>query len=171
MLENIEALLHYSKEFALMGNSQDSLFGGMEVKPETLVLSEEKPIDISQKLMWEKELLGLYVSGHPLDKYKEILDKQKQNIREIKKEVRVGMPTVVYGIVEEIKPIMTKKGDRMAFLRIADFSGNIETVIFPKLYAKHKDILKNESCIGIKGRISKRNGEISIIAEVVKTLT
>ncbi len=59
----------------------------------------------------------------------------------------------------------------MAFIRIADFSGNIETVIFPKLYAKHKDILESESCVGMKGRISKRNGETSIVVEAIKALT
>ena len=171
MLENIESLLQYTKDCSQMHSDQDSLFGGMNTNDSELTLPKAKPIDASQKLIWEKELLGLYVSGHPLDKFKDILGKQNRNIQKTKEEIREGMQVVVYGIIEEAKPIITKKGDQMAFLRIADFSGNIETVIFPKLYAKYKDILQSENCIGIKGRISKRNGETSIIAEAIKELT
>ena len=58
----------------------------------------------------------------------------------------------------------------MVFMRMADFSGQIEVVVFPKLFTKHKDILVNESCISIKGRVSKRNGETSIVAEAIKEL-
>ncbi|NQV93422.1 DNA polymerase III subunit alpha, partial [Candidatus Kaiserbacteria bacterium] len=170
MLENIEALLHYVKDCTLMHTNQDSLFSGTATEHSTLTLPKAEPIDVSQKLAWEKELLGLYVSGHPLEKFKDILEKQNRDIQKAKEELREGMPVVVYGIVEEMKPIVTKKGDHMAFLRLADFSGNVETVIFPKLYAKHKDILQSENCIGIKGHISKRNGEISIIADAVKAL-
>ena len=170
MLEHMEALLQHSKEHSQMHDNQDSLFGGTSESHDALTLPKAEPIEISQKLAWEKELLGLYVSGHPLDKFKSVLDKQERNIEKTKEELREGMPVVVYGIVEESKPIFTKNGDHMAFVRIADFSGNIETVIFPKLYAKHKDILEPDSCIGIKGRMSGRNGEISIVAEAVKLL-
>ncbi len=169
MLENIEALLQYSKEVAGRHNDQDSLFGGSDTNQSILTLPDAEPIEASQKLAWEKELLGLYVSGHPLDKFEDTLLK-KRDIKKTLEEMREGMEVVVYGIVEEVKPIMTKKGDHMAFLRIADFSGNVETVIFPKIYAKNKNILEPENCIGIKGRISKRNGETSIIAEAVKSL-
>jgi len=170
MLENIEALLQHSKDHAQMHTDQDSLFGGGGIDHEELTLPKAEPIDTSQKLVWEKELLGLYVSGHPLDKFKDVLEKQNRDIKKTKEELREGMPVVVYGIIEEAKSIVTKKGDHMAFLRIADFSGNIETVIFPKLYAKHKDILQPESCVGIKGRMSKRNGDTSVVAEAVKAL-
>jgi len=170
MLENMESLLQYSREYSKMHNNQDSLFSGIDKNHYSLKLPDAKPIEVSQKLAWEKELLGLYVSGHPLDKFKNVLDKQKQNIQKTKEELREGMPTVIYGIVEESKVILTKNGDQMAFVRIADFSGNIETVIFPKLYAKYKDIIRPESCIGIKGRMSGRNGEVSIVAEDIKNL-
>ncbi len=170
MLEHIDALLTYNKDVLSMHTDQDSLFGTNESTTEELTLPETPPIDTAQKLAWEKELLGLYVSGHPLEAFKDVLSKNKSDIARIKTDPREGMPTVIYGIIEEAKPILTKKGDQMAFLRIADFSGSIETVIFPKLYAKHKELLQNETCIGLKGRLSKRNGELSIIAEAVKAL-
>ncbi|MEX0651852.1 MAG: DNA polymerase III subunit alpha [Candidatus Paceibacterota bacterium] len=170
MLENIDALLQYTKECGQMHTDQDSLFGEASTSHRTLTLQKAVPIAIAQKLAWEKELLGLYVSGHPLNAFKETLEKQKRDIQRSKAELREGMPIIVYGIIEEVKPIVTKKGDQMAFLRIADFSGNIETVIFPKLFAKQKELLNPENCIGIKGHISKRNGETSIIAEAIKAL-
>ena len=80
------------------------------------------------------------------------------------------MLAVASGIVEEVKPIVTKKGDRMAFIKIADFSGSIEVVIFPKIYAEHEALLQPEKCIAIKGRKSLRNGETSLIAEAIKKL-
>ena len=80
------------------------------------------------------------------------------------------LAVVAAGIVEEVKPVVTKKGDGMAFVKIADFSGMIEVVVFPKIFTEFKNILVKEKCIAIKGRTSERNGEKSIIAEKVKEL-
>jgi len=81
-----------------------------------------------------------------------------------------GMIIAVAGIVEECKTILTKKGDIMAFARVADFSDNIEIVLFPETFTKFKIFMEREKCIAIKGKISTRNGGISIITEAVKEL-
>ena len=171
LFRNIETLLAYNKEFSQLPSGQDSLFGALETKSEHSSLSLEKGEEISEReqLGWEKELLGLYVSGHPLDEYKELLAK-RATIRKINEGLREGMLGVASGIVEEIKEINTKKGDKMAFVRLADFTGSIETVIFPKIFAKYEEILKPESCIAIKGRKSMRNGEINLVAEDIQKL-
>ena len=122
---------------------------------------------INQKI---KELLGLYVSGHPLDRFKDILEKRTVTIKKIEEELKEGMLTVATGIVEEVKPIITKSGDKMAFLKMSDFTSSIEIVAFPKIFSAYQDLLQPESCIAVKGRKSLRNGETSIIAEVVKKL-
>ena len=80
------------------------------------------------------------------------------------------MAVVVGGIVEEAKPIITKRNDIMAFLRVADLSSSIEVVAFPKVYEEFKKLFLPESCIAVKGRYSLRNGTPSIIAEKVKEL-
>lgn len=77
---------------------------------------------------------------------------------------------VAAGILEEIKPIMTKKGDRMAFIRLADMEDALEVVAFPKAFEKFKDILTENTCVVIKGKFSKRNDEASMIVEQVKKL-
>ncbi|MCH7756797.1 DNA polymerase III subunit alpha, partial [Patescibacteria group bacterium] len=172
MFSNIEDLLVYSREFAVMSQDQDSLFNTLPggEKTSSITLEKAAPIEKNEKLAWEKELLGLYVSGHPLDRFKEILEKRTVTIKKIDEELKEGMLTVASGIVSEVKPIITKSGDRMAFLKISDFTGSIEIVVFPKIFSAYKDLLQPESCIAIKGRKSLRNGETSIIAEAVQKL-
>ncbi|OHA21053.1 MAG: DNA polymerase III subunit alpha [Candidatus Taylorbacteria bacterium RIFCSPHIGHO2_01_FULL_51_15] len=169
MLANIDALLTYNRDAGGAG-SQDSLFAGLPTTRRHIELTASAPISKHERLSWEKELLGLYISGHPLDLHREKLQKQGISIAKMKAEVRQGMPTVIAGIVEEAKQIMTKSGDRMAFVRIADFTGPLEVIFFPRVYNDFKTFLVPEQCIAIKGRVSGRNGEVSFIAEAVKNL-
>ncbi|MBL7044995.1 MAG: DNA polymerase III subunit alpha [Parcubacteria group bacterium] len=172
MLFNMEYLLQFNKEHSEMDNTHDSLFGALpeDSVPAKLNLEKSEPASQSDKLFWEKELLGLYISGHPLDKHKEKLKNKYKEIKYTKERMRNGMTVVVSGIVEEMKPILTKKGDQMAFVRVADMSDNIEAVFFPETFAKYKALIEQEKCIAIKGKISTRNGGISILAEAVKEL-
>jgi DNA polymerase III subunit alpha len=172
MLANLDHMLAYNKERIKSASSnQDSLFGmtgGNDLPP--IGLTPAPPAPIAEKLIWEKELLGLYLSGHPLDKYRDILTARDVNIKRAKEEFKDGMTAVLAGIIEEAKNIVTKKGDNMMFLKITDFSGTMEAVVFPKVYAEFKALLEPEKCIALKGRISDRNGSISLIAEKVKGL-
>lgn len=136
-----------------------------------IMLDDAPEAGQSEKLSWEKELLGLYVSGHPLDRFREVFEKRENTIQKTKDLMQEGMVTVIGGIVEEYKPILTKNGDKMAFLTLTDFTGSIEAVVFPKVYEKFHDKVSQEACIAIKGRISKRNGDISILVEGIKELS
>ncbi|MCR4306724.1 MAG: OB-fold nucleic acid binding domain-containing protein, partial [Candidatus Yonathbacteria bacterium] len=172
MLGNMEEALAYHKEHGTGNKNQTSLFGQMSEQSTIMGfrMKEAPPATVDEKLVWEKELLGLYVSGHPLEKYRERFAKQNTNIKKIKAELREGMMAVVAGIVEEAKEVVTKKGDRMAFMKIADFTDTIEVVVFPKLFVEHKSLLMADKCVAIKGKISERNGEKSLIAEGIKEL-
>ena len=125
---------------------------------------------MEQRLIWEKELLGLYISGHPLDKFKERLSKRNMTLGQLRAKVKPGMVTITGGMIENVRVILTRKGDQMAFIKIADFDGSIEAVVFPKDYATHKDIIRLESCIALKGKLNNRNGELSLVAEGLKAL-
>ncbi|MDD5068839.1 MAG: DNA polymerase III subunit alpha, partial [Candidatus Pacebacteria bacterium] len=168
MLGNLEDILTYNKEKNKIKN-QDSLFGGIAGEHENLTLKSMPPAEQKDKLAWEKELLGLYVSGHPLDNFKEKLA-GKISIQKIKETMKEGMMTVVSGIVEEVKPIQTKKGDQMAFIKLSDMSGTMEVVVFARTLAEFKAFLLPEACIAIKGKVSMRNGEFSLLSEAVKKL-
>jgi DNA polymerase III subunit alpha len=168
MFHNIEHLLSYNKECATQ-KGQDSLF---ESLPQTEELTLEPCADVSQaeKLSWEKELLGLYISGHPLDPYKEKLKRRGKTIAELKAETHDGVSTVLGGIVEDMRMVITKGGERMAFGKISDYGDSIEVVFFPRIFTEFKELLEPEKCIALKGRLSTRNGEKSIVAEAVKAL-
>ncbi len=172
MLFNIEYLLRYNKEHFEIAQNQDSLFAEFSENTDfsKLNLKENEPASQTDKLFWEKELLGLYISGHPLDEFKEKIKDKYKTIKEIKMSMSSGMIIAVAGIVEECKTILTKKGDVMAFARVADFSDNIEIVLFPETFTKFKILMEREKCIAIKGKISTRNGGVSIITEAVKEL-
>ncbi len=174
MIANMERLLAYAKESGNTHSDQTSLFGGSSANTgdfDDLKLDLSEPATQTDKLAWEKELLGLYISGHPLDKFKDILEKRDVNIKKVKEEMKEGMVVVVGGIIEEVRNVITKKNDSMAFVRLADLSSSIEVVIFPKVFEEFKNLITPESCIAIKGRVSYRNDEISIIAEKLKKLS
>jgi len=166
MLANMETLLAYNKENS--NNTGASLFGSLPISG--IRLQETQPSTTEEKLAWEKELLGLYISGHPLDKFRHLLDKREVNIKRAREEYKEGMLVVVAGILQEVRPVITKNNELMAFLKLEDFSGIAEVVAFPRLYNEHKAILAQENCIVMQGRISNRNGEFSLVAEKVKIL-
>ncbi len=171
MLHNIEIAIDYNKEHAKRSQNQDSLFGGLEDSSlPRLRLRVSPEVPARERLAWEKELLGLYVSGHPLDEWKDILDAIGTNIKTMVETAHEGVEYIVAGIVEDFRPVMTKKGDHMAFVRLGDMSGSIEIVIFPKTLAEVKDMVGLDKCIKIKGRFSKRNDAPSIVVEKLKEL-
>ncbi len=170
MLASIELLLSYHRDSG-KDESQDSLFTGLGSGASELRLPAAPEASNEQRLMWEKELLGLYVSGHPLDKYKEKLSKRPMTLNEMKLKIHPGSENVVAaGMIQEIRIHLTKNGDQMAFIKIADFDGSMEAVVFPKNFAEHKNILKLENYIALKGTLSNRNGELSMVAEALKAL-
>lgn len=168
MLAHIELLLQFHRD-AAADSGHDSLFAGMQEMAE-LKLPPAPEAPMASRLAWEKELLGLYVSGHPLDRFKEKLSKRPMTLSELKTKMTPGMIVVAAGMIEDIRTILTRGGDQMAFVKIADFDGSIEAAIFPRTYAEHKTILVPENVIALKGRLSERNGELSMVADKLKAL-
>ena len=166
---NIETLLTYHREHMKAPSNQSSLFGAFAMTKMPLKLQTSPAATMDQKLAWEKELLGLYVSGHPLDKHKDKLKNHKTSIKHAKEHLR-GAKTVIAGFVETLQSILTKNGEKMAFLRLVDFSGEIEVVAFPRVLKEHETILSPGSCVMLKGRVSDRNGQPSFVVDNVKSL-
>jgi DNA polymerase-3 subunit alpha len=106
-----------------------------------------------EKLAWERELLGLYISGHPLDQFAEHFDESSEALDKITPE-RNGQKVVVSGLVSSVRQILTKRGDRMAFLAIEDKTGESEVIIFPKVYAGIASGLEQDAFVKISGKIS-----------------
>jgi len=171
LLFNMEDALAYNKESGKAKKNQNSLFALMADNaslPE-LRFKETEPSSQHDRLLWEKELLGLYVSGHPLDKFKDKLEKIKTKIGDIK-NLPDNMPLVTAGMIEEAKKINTKKGDPMIFMKLSDYTDSVENVVFPKIFEKYASIIREGNCVAVKGRHSIRNGEHSILVEEIKEM-
>ncbi len=171
LYENVDGALVYNKNTKEGGCDQASLFELMDDQTSlpSLRFKDTTPVEQDIKLAWEKELLGLYVSGHPLEAHRERLNDLCTPIKKIK-ERQEGIPVLLGGIIEESKEILTKKGDRMAFVRISDFTESIETVVFPRVLHKYKDLIVIDKKVLFRGKMSHRNGTPSVIVEKVREL-
>jgi DNA polymerase-3 subunit alpha len=170
LMAHIETLLAFHRD-ATATAPQDSLFGSLISTAPVLTLpADTHETTLTDKLIWEKELLGIYVSGHPLDSYAEKTGKAGISIKEIQEDPKAGMTVILPVLVLESRPILTKKGDKMAFVKFEDKSGSIEGVVFPKLYKEHASLISTGTCLLLKAQVSNRNGEISLTVENLKAL-
>lgn len=176
-LNNLDYLLEYNKEQKNSSQGQSSLFAGFEetVGAPRLRLDTEKVATIEEKLTWEKELLGLYISGHPLDKHEEKFKNHDTSIKKIKEDWKEGIKEtkkefILAGIITDSRQINTKNNSMMMFLTLADKTSSIECVAFARVYEEYKEIFRSHECIAVKGRLNDRNGEVSFIIEKAKSL-
>ena len=172
MLANLDLMLEYNKENSSQHADQNSLFGGMTDMSSvpTLKLIEVPPAEMRDKLAWEKELLGLYISGHPLERYRDIITKNGMDIKKAFETVKEGAATIFAGIITEVREIQTKKNETMAFVTIQDFSGTAEAVVFPRTYKEFHSLIVPDRCVAVKANVNTRNGEKGFIIERVKGL-
>ena len=170
LLANMERLLNFNKD-AVKTSTQTSLFSfNPELITSHLDLEEAAPATNEEKLLWEKDLLGLYISGHPLDRIKEKVLALPRSSKDMLVSGKADQVIMLAGIIETVRAVFTKKQDQMAFVKIADYDGSIEVVFFPKLFVTVQNIIKPDVCLLIKGKISVRNGEKSIIADQAKVI-
>jgi DNA polymerase-3 subunit alpha len=173
LLGNIEEILAFHK--ALMEDTNkgsDSLFAGFEDAPTArLVMKNYKPAEKRISLAREKELLGLYVSGHPLDEFKDRFEKTGSSIKKLKSDTHIGSTVVIAGIIEDVREIYTKKNnDKMAFLRIKDLDDSIDAVVFPKTFLEYRRFCVAEKLVLLKGKVTERDGEKSFMVDQIKEL-
>lgn len=168
LLANVESMLEYNKSVKGMHADQGSLFGD---DTDHITLKKAPAMSKEQKLALEKELLGVFVSGHPLDPFKERFANSKANLAMINQgEVKAEKKVIVGGIIESVKEILTKKGDKMAFITIADFTSSMEAVIFPKTFAKFRDMIIEDTVIAVQATVSDRDGQKSLLINGMKKL-
>ena len=125
---------------------------------ESLRVDVEREDDYSdkEKLDYESTLLGIYVSGHPLDKYQDIIEQlSSMNLSQIqdipgdsKRDV------VIAGLITSKKNILTKKGDKMCFAQLEDLNGKIECIVFPRVFAENEQILSETDPVVMTGQVN-----------------
>ncbi|MES2995087.1 MAG: DNA polymerase III subunit alpha [Patescibacteria group bacterium] len=169
LLTHIEKLLTFHRD-ATAEAPQDSLFGASFGTPVLTLPPPSGETSLSEKLLWEKDLLGIYVSGHPLDAHTATMTKAGLTIGQLLEEPQPGRLVILPVLVQEVRTVLTKTGEKMAFLRFEDKSASIEAVAFPKLYKEHGHLIAAGNCLLIKGTVSNRNGETSIAIDNLKAL-
>ncbi len=146
----------------LDGMSDHSSLGG---KDTDLPNIDEWPE--SQLLGYERELLGFYVSAHPLSKFEKVLRTYASTTAISLAELKDQEPLTIGGIVSTIKEITTKKGDRMAFVGLEDLDGRCEVVVFPELFKSSITLLQKDTIVFIRGKANSRDDTPKVIAEEI----
>lgn len=183
LLHNIDALLGFANRIQKEQSvGQVGLFGdvaddGLTVHPQ-ITLDESAPEPNPQEqLKWERELLGLYLSQHPLKIYETYLEELSMPISELKPNMD-NKTVVVGGTIEAIREIVTKNGQKMAFVKLADMTGELEVVLFPSVYQQTAGLWERDKVVLVRGKLNGKdrttgelNGEIKVLADEAREIT
>ena len=183
LLFNLDSITSFASKLQKEAASgQTNLFGMLGGDDAASIQStlhlQKAPVkhDDKERLMWERELLGLYISAHPLDRYETYLSEQTQPLTQLVPEYDSRMMTVG-GIISTVRTIVTKSGSKMAFVGIEDKFGEGEIIVFPNLYEKVGAKLVQDAVIRVSGKNSARDrdgnlgNESKLIADDIIVIT
>ncbi len=170
LLHNLDALLSMAKTAEQeANNNQTNLFGVLPTQhAPKLRLQSAPPAPLRQRLGWEKEFLGLYISEHPLSEYAEQLKQIAPPITEARAVKRKQV--VIAGIITSVQKKITKSNQMMLFAKVEDMSGRIETIVFPSVLQDNPGIWVEDAEVMIRGKISDKDGVPKLICDAVKPL-
>lgn len=157
-LETIQAFASKVQKEALSG--QTDLFGGMSdianIQPTITLQAAPVKYTDKERLTWERELLGLYISAHPLDNYDAYFDEQTIPLARMKPEID-GKKATIGGLITTVRTIITKSGTKMAFVGLEDKTSEGELIVFPNLYEQVGAKLVQDAVIRASGKVSARD--------------
>ena len=192
LLANYDAVMQYEeKKRAGAEFGQVSLFEDAGIKEfDDYKFEEVEDMPRLEELNMEKELIGCYVSGHPLDEWRKVIETcvtvNSENIDRIGRENKairesleasgqkpwqiknVGKSYVAVGMVQGLRSIITKKGSQMCFAKLADFKGSIEITFFPKTWEELKDKVREEGVYAFKGKVDGSRESPSLVVDSIE---
>jgi len=159
-----KAIEHGGRHQRDRDKGQSQLFGGCDDNgvPETVRLPDAPPWTEAQQLAFEKEALGLYMSGHPLERFSEEL--KAFGAKRLAELAGSEADTWVGGIVSGLRPLKTKKGDRMCVFMLDDIAGSLEVVVFPETFGKHGSLVEADAMLLVRGKFEKDDESARIVA-------
>lgn len=179
LLDNIELLIEYASQNHKNNNSkQVNIFANLDDQETTKIESyinlirKNNDIDKRQYLSWERELLGLYISQHPLAEFSDYIKKNSDNDKDFSKLQESSLINVI-GIISNIHNITTKSNQKMAFVKIETLNKDFEIVVFPKLYDEVASSLNKDKVYMFKLKVSSKsnnNSPVSFIAESINEI-
>lgn len=171
MLNSIETLLGFVRNNQNEDNNgQFNLFAGSELQSKPVLrLEPSDPATDKQKLSWEKEFLGLYISEHPMKEFESELNGLVVPLAELENYPN-NKNILVAGVISTIKKVLTRSGEAMLFVKIEDVSGWTEILVFPSSLKENYNIWQDDKVIIVNGRLSDKDGEKKLICNMVKEL-
>lgn len=173
LLYNLELLLEFARSLKRQEETkQSSLFGNLDDPSvhQRLRLKSVSVASKEQKLSWEKELLGLYVSEHPLQEFAKVLYKHVSPLNRIEL-LPTSSEVLVAGVITSVKQIITRTNEVMCFVMLEDTFGSLELLVFPSVLSENREIWQVDRIVVCNGRISDKDGEKKIIVNRAELLT
>ncbi len=180
LLFNLDTILAFASKLqkeALSGQvDMFAALGGDKLMPSVELKTSPVKYTSKEQLMWERELLGLYISAHPLDNYDAFFEEQTIPLHACTPQID-GQKVSVGGLVSTIRTIVTKAGTKMAFVGIEDKTSEAELIVFPRLYEQLGDSLQQDAIVKVAGTINARDrdgnmtDEAKIIADEISIVT
>ncbi len=169
---NLDGLEQTLKERVNRTDNQLSLFGGPSapmlfsepITPSPRKPAKEVPLEIM--LTWERDLLGMYFSGHPLEKYKSLFEAKTTPISDLESAPE-GKDVTVGGRVSSVKKVITRAGEEMAFVNMEDDFAAVEVIVFPKLWQRLRDVFAKEKVLLVTGGLEEQEDTRRILAKEV----
>lgn len=171
LLRSIDQMVNVSaSNIKAIEMGQLDLFGGGTVALPHVVLPSNMHVDTNEQLGWEKELLGLYVSDHPLSSYmSQIADKISHSSNQLA-EVETNSKVTIGGLVKRVQPILTKKNQNMAFVTIEDQFGEVDLVMFPAVWERDNHMVEQGSLLVVEGKLQHQERGTSVLADRVRRI-
>lgn len=167
MFEAIEELHSWGNQAQKEARGgQNSLFGD-NAQERCYVQFGDREWPEKELLEYEKETLGFYLSGHPLDAYRKLFKKHATSYTNGLEKLPAGNEVIIGGLAQSIRKITTQKGDMMAFLTLEDFYGVADVVVFPKSFEKFRHLLIEDKLLVVKGKVDFRNDKPSVMLQEV----
>lgn len=171
LLHNLDGMLAYASRLQKeRASGQVDLFGALTgeaevMKPQIALEAAVTIYPLRDQLTWERELLGLYLSQHPLQQYEMILSEQTIPLNTLKSD-HDGKAVTVGGAVLDMREITTKTGQKMAFVKIGDQFSELELILFPSMYQQTIGIWERDRVVLVKGKISAKDREGNITSDL-----
>lgn len=171
LLESVNDILRHAKNLkSITDTHQSSLFGDMMLATSQIKLSPAVPVAKQTALKWEKELLGLYLSDHPVKEYQDYFNKTTVALRELEKKPD-NTHVCLGGVIISVRKIITKNQNEMYFIGLEDLTGRIELLVFGKTAEHIKAFLIEGKIVLVNARVSHRDGMLKCVVQKLESVS
>ncbi|TFE00933.1 DNA polymerase III subunit alpha [Jeotgalibacillus salarius] len=153
------ASIEIAIDHAGLVQGEGSLFEDLDIKPKH---AKAAPMPVDQKLSYEKEVLGVYLSSHPVSVYRQLLSEAGAFKAD---EALAGKKGIMGAFITDVRVIRTKKGENMCFIALSDDSGDIDAVVFPDVFRKFSSVIQKGITAVFTGKIEERNGKLQFVVQ------